>query len=311
MASSGLVSASAATKAEHFTFEFIPQASVPFYISVQKGLDDAATQAGNISIRYEAPSSMTDLATQLSMFNSAVASHVDGIILAPQSPKAFVEPIKKAIKAGIPVICVDTGVTPNVASSYIATSNTDAAKKLAVYMASLVHGKGTEAVINFNHSSSTAIERQTGWEIGMKAFPKMRYLGAQLSNDDPGQAQSEAQNFYQRNPNINIIFGTNDLDAVGAANFVKRAKLKGKLLVAGFDADAGEIEYVKQGYIAASVLQYPYEMGRQAVEELLALKAGKHIPKVVYTKTFIVTPQNVNSREAINAISQYIAGYHG
>lgn len=307
--SSKSTSANSNSSKKQYTFEYIPQQAIPFYNSVQNGIKDAAQKFGNVTVKYEAPKSMTDNAAQLTMFNNAVASHVDGIILSPQNPVAFVKPIQEAIKSGIPVICVDTGVTPNVADSYITTSNVDASKKLAQYMKKLVNGKGKQLVVNFNHSSSTAIDRQDGWQKEMDSSSEIKSLGAQLTNSDPGVAKSIVSNFYQKDNNMNLIFGTNYMQATAAGDFVKNNNLKGKLFVAGFDVDEGVLNDLKEGYISATAAQSPYDMGYKAVQELMDLKSGKSVPKEVNTDTFILTPDNINSPDGIKAIKQYMPDY--
>ncbi len=294
-----------------YTFVYIPQGAIPFYQAVDNGIVAASKKYGNITIKYQAPDSMTDNAAQLTLFNNAVANHVDGIIISPQNPVEFVNPIKRAEQAGIPVICVDTGVTPNVAYSYIATSNVNASTQVANYMAKLVKKKGTQLLLNFNHSSSTAIERQAGWEYVMNKMKGIKSLGVQLTNNDPGITASAVQTSYQRDNSLNLIFGTNYLTASVAAKFVQTHHLKGKVFVAGFDVDPGVVSYVKSGYIAATVVQYPFQMGSKALNEMMSVKAGKKVPKIVKTKVFILTPKNVHTKAAISAIGQYITGYKG
>lgn len=296
---------------KHYTFELITKSNAsPYWLAVKEGADAAAKKYG-ATVKFDAPASGTDLASQLSIFNNAVTAHVDGIILAAQSPTALVKPVQSAILGGIPVVTVDSGISPNVADSFLATSNIAASKALADYMAKLVNNKGEYAIIDFNQEASTGIERPQGFKQGMAAFPNIKYIGMQLSNNNVGQSQSETQNFLQSHPHINLFFGANDRSALGVANVVKDQHLKGKVFVAGFDADMGEMQDIKDGYITASVLQYPYQMGYQAVQELMKIKAGQSVPKQVQTPYYIVTQKNINSPQAIKAIQQYIPNYKG
>lgn len=302
---------SAAASTKHYTFELITKSNdSPYWLAVKDGADDAAKKYG-VTVTFEAPATETDLTTQLSMFNNAVTAHVDGIILAAQNPSALVGPVEHAEKQGIPVVTVDSGVSPNVSDCFLATNNIAAAEAIAQYAAQKVHGKGQYAIIDFNQESSTGIQRPQGWQLGMKKYPGLKFVGMQLCNNSIATAEAEAETFLHAHPNINLMFGANDRCVLGIANAIQAMGLKGKVFVAGFDADMGEVGDIKSGLINAAILQYPYQMGYEAVEELVAIKHGQHVPKQIDTPYILVTTQNVNSPAAVKAISQYIQGYKG
>lgn len=303
--------ASGSSGGKHYTFELITKSNAsPYWLAVKEGADAAAQKYG-VTVNFEAPASGTDLATQISMVNNAVTAHVDGIILAAQNPSALVTPVNNAQSAGVPVVTVDSGISPNSAKSFLATSNTGAAADLAKQVAQLAHDQGAYAIVDFNQESSTGIARPKGFQQGMSGFSGMQYVGMQLSNNDIPTARSEAAAFLQSHPNITVMFGANDRSAIGVAEAVQAAHLTGKVFVAGFDADLGEVNLIKQGVISASVLQSPYQMGYQAVQEMMQIKAGKSVPNRVDTPYFIVTPQNIGTAQAIKAIQQYIPTYKG
>lgn len=295
-----------------YTFELITKSNAsPYWLAVKTGAEAAAKKLGNISVRFEAPASGTDLATQISMVDNAVTSHVDGIILAAQNPSALVSPVSSAKSAGIPVVTVDSGISPNTADSFLATSNIQSSAQLAQEVAKLAGGTGDYAIIDFNKEASTGIERPQGFQQGMRNFPNMKFVGMQLSNNDIPTARSETEAFLARDPNITMMFGANDRSAIGIADAIQAAHLNHKVFIAGFDADLGEVNFIKQGIIAASVLQSPYQMGYQAVQELVQIKQGKSVPKQVNTPYLIVTPQNITTSAAIKSIQQYIPSYTG
>ncbi len=293
-----------------YTFELITKSSAsPYWLAVKQGADAAAAKLKNVTVKFEAPSSGTDLSAQINMVNEAVVAHVNGIILAAQSPSGLLAPVNNAQAKGVPVITVDSGVSPNVAKSFLATSNVGSAAALAKYTAKLAGGHGQYGIIDFNEVSSTGIARPKGFKQGMASFAGFSYVGQQISNNDVGTARSEASAMMQAHPGMNLIFGANDRSALGVAEAAQAAGRK--IVVAGFDADLGEINYIKSGVISASVLQYPYQMGYQAVTEMVDVMHHKAVPKRVDTPYMIVTKSNVNTAAAIKAIQQYIPTYKG
>ncbi|MCL8207775.1 MAG: substrate-binding domain-containing protein [Actinomycetia bacterium] len=295
----------------HYVFELITKSNAsPYWLAVKDGADAAAKKVG-ATVHFEAPASGTDLATQISMVNNAAASHVDGIILAAQNPSALVAPVQAAEKDGIPVVTVDSGISPNIADSFLATSNVASSAALAKYVAKLAGNHGAYAIIDFNEESSTGIARPKGFRQGMSAIPGMSYVGMQIGNNSIPLSTQEALTLLESHPEINVMFGANDRSALGVAAAVQQLHKVGKVVVAGFDADLGEVDLIKSGVIAASVLQSPYDMGYQAVMELVKIKHHEAVPKRVDTPYMIVTPQNVNTPAAVRFIKQYIPNYQG
>lgn len=289
----------------HYHFELITKSNAsPYWLAVKAGADAAAAKLGD-TVTFEAPASGTDLSTQISMFNNSVTTHVDGIILAAQQPQPLSGPVGTAVKAGIPVVTVDSGVTPTTSDSFIATSNVNAAAAVCEYGAKLAGGKGAYGIIDFNEISSTGRARPAGCKQGMAKYPGFTFVGMQISNNDiaTGKAQTEAM--LTSHPNINLMFGANDRAALGVAEGVAALNKTKQVTVVGFDADLGEVPLIANGTIKGSLLQSPYTMGYQAVQELVAIKAGKSVPKRVDTKTYIVTPQNVSTATAKQFLAQY------
>lgn len=303
----GGVAAASPVKAAtpHYHFELITKSNAsPYWLAVKAGADAAAKKLGD-TVSFEAPASGTDLSTQISMFNNAVTTHVAGIVLAAQQPGPLAGPVGKAVKAGIPVVTVDSGVSPAVSDSFVATSNIKAGAAVCAYGARLAGGKGQYGIIDFNEISSTGIQRPKGCRSGMAAFKAMKYIGMQISNNDVATGKAEAEAMLTSHPGLKLIFGANDRACIGAAEAVQALHKQSSVVVVGFDADLGEVPLIKSGVIKASLLQSPYTMGYTAVTELVKIKAGKPVPKRVDTATFIITPKNASTSQANSFLAQY------
>jgi ribose transport system substrate-binding protein len=305
MAACGGAASATGTTGGHYHFELITKSNAsPYWLAVKAGVDAAAKKYGD-TVSFEAPASGTDLSDQISMFNTAVTSHVAGIILAAQDPQPLAGPVKDAIKSGVPVVTVDSGVSPAVSDSFIATSNIQAAAAVCEYGAKLAGGKGEYAIIDFNQTSSTGRERPVGCQQGMAKYPAFKFDGMQISNNDIATGKAETEAILESHPNINLMFGANDRAALGVAEGVLALHKQGSVTVVGFDADLGEVPLIKSGVIKGSLLQSPYTMGYEAVQELMQIKAGKSVPKRVDTKTFIITPANIGTTTARQFLAQY------
>lgn len=290
------------------TIEFIPSSSnTPYFLDEYAGVKKEAKKYG-YKTTFQAPSLSSNVGTQINMVREAVSNKVAGIVLVPYSPTALVAPVKVADQAKIPVISTDSNVNSG-AKTFIAVNDTKAAEAIGTWSANYVHGKGQYAIIDYNLSTTSGIDRRNGFEKAMKKFPGMKYAGLQISNSVVQTALQKATTILERNPNINVLFGANDRSALGAAEAVSRLHLQNKVCVVGFDADLGEINYIKKGVIKASVLQSPVLMGERAVQALRAAWAGKPLPAYEPLPYHVVTDKNYNSSSSVAAIRQYILTY--
>ena len=83
------------------------QASDEFWKVVQRGKDDAHKQTG-AAVSYRSPDSFS-IDRMRRYIDEAVADHPDGLIVSLPDAKALAPSIKAAVKAGIPVITINSG----------------------------------------------------------------------------------------------------------------------------------------------------------------------------------------------------------
>ena len=82
------------------------QASSPFWAIVRTGVEAAERQM-NVQVDYEAPD-VYSLARMIELIDDAVASKPDGLVVSFPEP-GLAPAIRRAVKAGIPVITINSG----------------------------------------------------------------------------------------------------------------------------------------------------------------------------------------------------------
>src|SRR5450759_4829882 len=93
-----------------------------FYITMHKGASTEASKLG-VTLKFNGAPSAFSPQTQIPILNAAIATHPNLILIAPTDKTALINPIRSAIKAGIPVITVDTFITANIAVTNISSDN--------------------------------------------------------------------------------------------------------------------------------------------------------------------------------------------
>ena len=293
--------------------EFIPsESTTPYFLREYDGIKSEAAKYDYATL-FRAPLAISDVSAQINMTDTAITRGVVGIILVPSSPTALLPPVRKAMAQKIAVIATDSTLTPMDADSFIAVPNETAAAAAADYAANFVHGQGHYAIIDYNLSTTSGQQRNDGFHAGMAKHPGMQFAGLELSNGVPQTALQETETLLTRDPKINVIFGANDRSALGVAEAVDRLHMADKVVVVGFDADLGEIGYIKSGVIKASVLQSPVLMGSEAVDAIHKVLTGQasDVAKMTPVPFTLVTYKDVSDPKSVDAIRQYIGDYKG
>jgi ribose transport system substrate-binding protein len=137
----------------------------------------------------------------------------------------------------------------------------------------------------------------------MKKYTNRKVVAADYDQDSPTTAETLARGLILSNPGLVGIFGTNLYSAEGAAKGVDAAGKKGKVFVAGYDAEPAEVTLLKQGVINILVIQNPAEEGSLAVQYAYDFLTGHKslIKKSVYLPNVVATSAN----DTNPMISQY------
>jgi len=296
----GAPAASAATRtaaASKFTFVLIPGLTVdPFYITMHVGAAAEAAKLG-VTLKWEGATTFAPT-TQIPVVNSVLASKPNALLIAPTDDVALFNPIDAYVKAGIPVVAVDTTLkNTSILTAAISSDNYQGGEVAADTIAKLAHDKGDVAVINVTKGISTTDLRQAGFLAEMKKYPNMKVVATDYDSDNPTTAETQARGIILANPNLVGIFGTNLYSAEGAGKGVEAAGDKGKIFVAGYDAEPAEVQFLKSGLVNVLVIQNPAAEGEMAVMDAYdALTGDKSmIKKSVLLPNVVATTANANN----------------
>jgi ribose transport system substrate-binding protein len=284
---------------------WIPKATnSTFWLAVKRGAEKAGAELG-YEILYVGVQDQTNIAGQVNLVNDMVVRKVNGILIAATDAKALAPAVEQAIKRGVPVITLDSGVDSDAPYAYIATDNIGAAKLAAETLAKLIEGKGKVGDIGITAGSQTGREREDGFLDGMKAYPEIDVLPVQYSGCDPAKSLNVATDFYTANPDLVGFFGACDGGGTGSGQLVKQKGLKGKVHVVSFDTSPEELQLFKDGFIDALIVQDPFQMGYRGVHAMdKVLKGEKVEPRVVEIPAQVVTADNVNDPEIQDLLNQ-------
>ncbi|MFD5829089.1 ABC transporter substrate-binding protein [Lentzea sp. NPDC060358] len=269
----------------------------PFYISMQCGFTEAAKAAG-YEVDTQAPAKF-DAAQQTPIVTGILASKPAAVLIAPTDDKAMAGPMKQLKDAGIKVVEVDTKLQDtSIALSSISSNNEQGGKLAAETLNKLAAGKsGSVLVLNTKAGTSTTDARAKGFEEAIKAFPNLKYIGQQYTDNEPATAASKVTATLAANPDLIGVFATNLNTGEGAATGLRNAGKTGTVNLVGFDASPKQVEDLKAGTVQALIAQDPATIGKQGVEQAIAAIEGKENKRNIETDLVAITKDDAQANE--------------
>jgi ribose transport system substrate-binding protein len=273
----------------------------PFFLDMRHGAETAAARTG-IDLTIQAAEREIDVEKQMQIIENLIQTGVKVLCICPSGSKEIVPAVAKANRAGIPVIIVDDRIDDQAArdagvrtDSYIGSDNVEGGRIAGRYLVSASGGTANVALLEGIPGHQTGDARLQGFRDSIREAPGIKVVASQTANWERDQGFTVFQNMLQAHPEIDSVFACNDVMALGAVEAIEAAGRTGTIRVVGFDAVDDARKAIAAGTMAASVAQFPAEMGRLAVESAAKLMRGEPVPREQPTKVELVTKANVGA----------------
>ena len=252
-----------------------------FWQAVKQGAEQAGKDF-DVNVTFEGPDGEGAVDRQLDMISTALSKHPSALGIAAIDSQATVPLLQQFKDAGIPVIAFDSGVASDIPITSASTDNLASAALAADKMAELIGGEGEIAIVSFDQTSQTGIERRDGFVNQIKAkYPKIAIVDIEYGGGDHLQSAEITKAILQAHPNLKGIFGTNEGAAIGVA--IGKKEAKSNIVVVGYDSGADQIAAIKDGTIAGSITQNPVGIGYETVKAAVAAIKGEKVPAHIDT----------------------------
>jgi simple sugar transport system substrate-binding protein len=247
------------------------QASDPFWEVVKRGLNDAGRQT-QVAVSYRAPDRFS-IPRMIRYINEAVADRPDGLVVSLPDPKALAPAIKAAVRAGIPVITINSGSDDFKSLGVLAhvgqpeyEAGVESGKRLA--RAGVKHA----LCVNQESGNGGLDERCRGLAAGLaKSGGTSRELSVPLQ--DPAASQRRMAQAIASGP-IDGILTLGPNAAAPALAAVAASGMSQKITLATFDLSPDVLAGVRDGKILFAVDQQPYLQGYLPV--ILLAEQARH-----------------------------------
>jgi len=233
----------------------MPNIKGPWFTPVLYGISDEAKKLG-YDVNIQDAGSYANVDKQVTQLSN---------LIVRQAKQAQI-PI---LGAGSPIVASDVKGDGAVSSSHCNIGH-----ELANGAKQLLPNGGTIAVLAGPPGAFWASDRLRCFKDDI-ANTKIKITAEQTSEQDVANALSLANDFLQRYPNIDLLYGADDTYGIGIARAVQGAQKCGKVKVLFAVLGEQAEEMMRAGCADYVVAQQPVKIGRMAVELADQLIKGK------------------------------------
>ena len=305
--------------AKELTIAVIPKGTThEFWKSVHAGAVKAErelTAAGTpVKLFWKGPLREDDRDQQIQVVENFTARNVSGIVLAPLDSQALVNPVRSAVKAGVPVVIFDSDLKSDQQVSFVATDNFKGGRIAGDYLAKRLGGKGRIILLRYQVGSASTEAREAGFLDALKAYPDLKLISAdQYAGPTRETAYQASQNLLNRHGQaVDGVFCPNETATIAMTKALREiGRAGGKVVMVGFDSGSQSVADLRHGDVQALVVQDPVKMGYLGVKTLVEHIQGKKVEKRVDTSVMLITTENMNqlaAQELLNPPFKQILG---
>ncbi|NEC64917.1 sugar ABC transporter substrate-binding protein [Streptomyces sp. SID9727] len=258
-----------------------------FWDIVQKGADMAAKK-DNINFLY---SKSDEGQQQAQLVQAAIDKKVDGLIVTLAKPDAMKDVVAKAVRAGIPVITVNSGSAESKA--YGALTHIGQDESIAgEAVGDELNKRGRKKALCILHEQGNVGHEQRCAGAKKTFDGTMQNLYVEGTNMPDVQASIEAKLQSDKDIDAVVTLGAPFADAA-----VKAKKTAGsKAEVDTFDLNATVAAGLKSGTLGFAVDQQPYLQGYEAVDLLWLYRYNRNV--LGGGRPVLTGPQIITSKDA-------------
>ena len=229
------------------------------------------------------------------MVQEAVAQGAEAIVFSAIDYENNAGAIEEAIRAGVRVVAIDSGVNADGVSTYIGTDNYAAGRQAAQAALDAMAEDVKVGIVNFDVNSANGQERERGAREAFEESGRAEIVSVINTLAEAEDACEGTVAMLQDHPEINALLAFNEPTTVGAAQAVEQLGRTEEIWLVGFDSNVASVDAMQTGAVDALVVQNPYAMGYLGVESAYRLLAGQKadVPVLQDTETSTVTRETM------------------
>jgi len=257
----GATAGGASKTDKKFKLAFVTNNSSDYWTIAHKGVEKAEKELG-ITVDFQMPPKGT-AAEQKQIIDDLLVKGEDGIAISPVAPKNQIELINQWASKTL-VITQDSDAAQSKRACYIGTDNVAAGRKVGEELKKALPNGGKIIAFVGDADAQNAKDRIKGITDAL-AGSKIELVDTRTDGADHEKAKSNVNDVLVARPDVVGLVGIWSYNGPAISSAVKEQNKVGKIKIVCFDEEDGTLAGVKDGTIAATVVQHPFEFGYQAI----------------------------------------------
>jgi len=293
------VAAAGALAQDKKSLVFVVNGASDFWKLADSGVNKAQTELPNYDLQFKYPEQAA-AAVQQRLMDDLVAAGASAIMVSAVDPKTSTDALNR-IGNQVPLFTTDSDAPDTSRIAYIGSSNTDAGRQAGqIALKALPNGGKCIGFVGLP-GADNARERIEGMKQVI-AGSNIELIDVRGDDIDMTRAKRNVEDALAANPDIDCMVGFYSYNPPRIYEVLKESGKLGEITIVAFDEDPITLGGVREGTIAATVVQQPYEWGYQGMKLMAAYLEGEKadIPadKLVIVPTKIIDQSNVDAFEA-------------
>jgi ribose transport system substrate-binding protein len=266
--------------------------------AVQKALELSNDGPVRVQVLYVGSVS-ADAAEQVQVMEDVIARDVDAIAISCNDPIVCIDPIDKAVAAGIPVMTWDSDSPQSQRFTYLGVANYEAGQAAADLLMRAMGQQGKVAILTGVPGAHNLEERVRGFEDGIAPFPDIQVVATFVSNDDINLGVQVVEEAMQMHPDLDGWFFVGMWPLIadrGSMPSWEAAALRGDVKTVAFDTLPVELDLLRDGYLSGLVGQKYWGWGYDTIQIVYDHVVNDEVyPSFISSGMDIVTSNNVEA----------------
>ncbi|UVK39398.1 sugar-binding protein [Mesorhizobium sp. AR10] len=288
------------------TLAFVVNGASDFWKAAEAGVKKAQAELPNYNLELKYPE-QSSVAIQQRLMDDLVTAGVKAIMVSAVDPKTSTDGLNK-IASETALFTTDSDAPQTKRVAYIGSSNVDAGKQAAEIAKKAMPNGGKCLGFVGLLGADNAKERIEGMKAGLEGT-KIELVDVRGDDIDQARAKKNVEDALVASPDVTCMVGFYSYNTPRIYEALRDAGKLGQITVVGFDDDPITLGGVKEGTVAATVVQQPFEWAYQGMKLMAAYLGGDK--SGVPADGLIIIPTKIIGKDDVDAYAASLAAMSG
>ena len=295
-----------AQAADKKTLVFVANGASDFWKAAEAGVKKAQEELPDYTLQFKYPE-QSAAAIQERLMDDLVAAGVAGIMVSAVDPKTETDALDRVASHTL-LLTTDSDAPKSKRVAYIGSSNVLAGNQVGEILKKVLPNGGKCIAYVGLPGADNARERIEGIKDTIKGT-KIEIADVRADDIDQARAKRNVEDTLTASPDVNCMLGIYSYNIPQIYQALKESGKLGKITVTGFDDDPITLGGIKEGTIAGTVVQQPYEWGYQGMKDMAKILGGDK--SFIPADALLIVPTKIIEKDNVDAYGAQLKKLQG